>query len=200
MRTLTLARAVAVILVLASCGQSTPPQHLFGTPSDWSIGSPTAKVVLVEYGDYQCPPCVTLQRVIEETLQKRGGDVRFIFRHYPTKRHRNAERAAEAAEAAGAQGRFWAMHAKLYDNQREWYGQSDPMEAFTRYARELGLDVPRFTSDVASKRFRGKIRASKEQAQQLGVRGAPALFVNGVRVRKLPMRSEDLEILIREAK
>lgn len=188
-----------VALTLSACREAAPPQHLFGTPKDWTVGPSNARVVLLEYGDYQCPPCVTLHRAVDDMLAKHGQEVRFVFRHYPTKRHRNAERAAEAAEAAGAQGKFWQMHAKLYDNQGEWYGMADPMPAFARYAREVGLDDARFTSDIESKRFRSKIRESKEEAKGLGVRGAPALFLNGARVMKLPLQTGALEALVVDA-
>lgn len=188
--------AMAATLV---CRQSPPPSHLLGTPSDWSRGAANAPVVLVEYGDYQCPPCVTLNRGLEASLRHHPKDVRFVFRHFPTKQHRNAEDAAQAAEAAGAQGKFWHMHDKLYEGQRDWYGVSDPIPIFTRYAAELGLDSSRFVHDVRAKRFLAKIRASKEEAQRLGVRGAPALFVNGERVRRLPLRRGEVEALITDA-
>lgn len=185
--------------VLLACGQSPPSQHLLGTPDDWSLGPSSASVVLVEYGDYQCPPCVALHQAVTAMMAKHGSEVRFIFRHYPTRRHRNAERAAEAAEAAGAQGKFWQMHAQLYEHQSEWYGLADPMPAFTRYAQAIGLDVARFRDDAGSKRFREKIRKSKEEAQALGVRGAPALFLNGERLLRLPLKIEDLETQIADA-
>ena len=187
------------VLALSTCREAAPPQHLFGTPADWSVGPPKPRVVLLEYGDYQCPPCVTLHRAVGEVQAKHGHEIRFVFRHYPTKRHRNALRAAEAAEAAGTQGKFWQMHAKLYENQSEWYGLSDPMPAFGRYARDIGLDVTHFNSDVESKRYQSKINESKEQAQQLGVRGAPALYINGDRVLKLPLQTNDLNALVVDA-
>ena len=183
---------LAVILTSLTCGKPEPTAHLSGTPGDWSIGPATARVVLVEYGDYQCPPCVALDRVVTETLTKHPTDVRFIFRHYPTRRHSNAERAAQAAEAGGAQGKFWQMHAQLFEHQVEWYGLADPMPVFAKYARAIGLDMRRFTEDLSARRFRAKIGASKEEGKRLGVRGTPALFINGERVR-LPLRSEDLE-------
>ena len=182
-----------------ACRQGPPPAHLLGTPSDWMRGAANARVVIVEYGDYQCPPCVGLNRAIAESLRRNPNDVRFVFRHFPTKQHRNAEHAAQATEAAGAQGKFWQMHDKLYEAQRDWYGLSDPIPAFTGYAASIGLDTQRFVADLRAKRFLPKIRASKEEAQRLGVRGAPALFVNGERVLRLPLREGEVETLIADA-
>lgn len=189
---------LVVFLPLFSCSDAAP-SHLFGTPEDWCIGARHPRVVLLEYGDYQCPPCVALHLSMVDILANHPDDVRFVFRHFPTRRHRNAEKAAEVAEAAGAQGKFWQMHAKLYENQRDWYGLSDPMPAFMRYARDVGLDVPRFIADVRSARYQPKIRASKDEARRLGVRGTPALFINGERVHKLPLRPGDLETHVVDA-
>ncbi len=199
MRELTCALLITSSLALWACGESAPPQHLLGTPTDWSIGAQEAPVVLVEYGDYQCPPCAALHRSVTEVMERRGQQVRFVFRHYPIRRHVHEEGAAEAAEAAGAQGAFWAMHGRLFAQSSEWSLLSDPSPVFARYASELGLDGARFAADVASHRFRSRISASKDEARRLGVRRVPTLFLNGARVWNVPRGPEALDALLADA-
>src|SRR5262249_2429101 len=116
-------------------------------------GSPTAKVSLVEYGDYQCPDCLQMYPIMIDIQEHLKDKIRLVFRNFPlTTVHRNAQRAAEAAEAAGAQGKFWEMHDYLYEHQ----GQLDN-NALLGYAREIGLDVSRFTRDLDSHAFAARV-------------------------------------------
>ena len=144
---------------------------------DHVLGPATAPVTLVEYGDYECPYCGRLHPVIA-VLRKRLGDrLRFVFRHFPLDSvHPHARRAAEAAEAAGAQGRFWEMHDLLYENQDD-LGD----DALIRLASELGLDTELFEQDLAERRYASRVREDRLGGERSGVDGTPALFVNGVR-------------------
>jgi len=145
---------------------------------DHARGPKDAPVTLVQYGDYECPYCGQAHPLLKE-LQKRAGErVRFVFRHFPLDSvHPRARRAAQAAEAAASQGRFWEMHDLLYESQGELLGEEDLM----RYAAELGLDLGRFEEDLANDHHAWRIEEDRLGGSRVGVEGTPAFFVNGVR-------------------
>src|SRR5215208_217817 len=144
---------------------------------DHARGPKEAPVTLVKYGDYECPYCGEANPVIKELQERVGEQVRFVFRHFPLdSAHPRARRAAQAAEAAASQGRFWEMHDLLYENQDE-LGEEDLM----RYAAELGLDLRRFGEDLANDDHAWRIEEDRLGGDRAGVRGTPTFFVNGVR-------------------
>jgi Na+/H+ antiporter NhaA len=139
-------------------------------------GPEDAPVTLVEYGDFECPYCGQAEGVVRELLADHG-DVRYVWRHLPlTDVHAHAQLAAEAAEAAGAQGRFWEMHDKLFEHQDALKGPD-----LLRYADELGLDLDRFTRDMRKHKFAPRVGRDVESADLSGVSGTPTFFVNGRR-------------------
>lgn len=145
--------------------------------SDHVKGSATAAVTLVEYGDYQCPFCGSAFWVLRQLEQRFESDLRFAFRHFPMSEiHPYAMIAAEAAEAAGAQGRFWEMHDLIYENQR--YLSPEQLVA---HAVALDLDTDRFTRELATHRHVGKIRTDFMSGVRSGVNGTPTLFLDGYR-------------------
>jgi protein-disulfide isomerase len=140
-------------------------------------GPRTAPVTLVEYGDYECPFCGQAYYVVKDLQRRAGNLVRFVFRYFPlTTIHPHAERAAEAAEAAGAQGRFWEMHDCLFENQ-----QALEDEDLLEYAALVGLDIPRFVRDMREGRHLARIREDFLSGVRSGVNGTPTFFINGVR-------------------
>jgi Na+/H+ antiporter NhaA len=140
-------------------------------------GSDDALVTLVEYGDYECPYCGQAEVVIRELLSSFGDDLRYVWRHLPLNDvHDHAEVAAEAAEAAAAQGRFWEMHDTLLANQE----RLEP-DDLLGYAREIGLDEERFWNDVREGRHARRIAEDVESADASAVTGTPAFFINGRR-------------------
>jgi Na+/H+ antiporter NhaA len=140
-------------------------------------GSADAPVTLVEYGDFECPFCGQAESVIRDLLSRFGADLRFVFRHLPLADvHENAQLAAEAAEAAHAQGRFWEMHDLLFAHQDELLPDD-----LVRYAAELSLDVERFSEDLRTRRHIGMVNRDVESADRSGVVGTPTLFINGRR-------------------
>ena len=140
-------------------------------------GPVNAPVTLVEYGDYECPYCAAAHPIVNATLAQAGGVVRFVFRHFPlTTIHPHAEMAAEAAEAADAQGRFWDMHDTLYANQQQLDGP-----ALLAYASALGLDIKRFGNAVAGHVHLPKVSEDFISGVRSGVNGTPAFFINGER-------------------
>jgi protein-disulfide isomerase len=143
--------------------------------SDHVLGPVEAPVVLVEYGDFQCPHCRAAHFYLQNVLAAMGDDMRFVFRHMPlTQIHPIAQLAAEAAEVAGAQGQFWPMHDLIYENQDLL---NPPL--LTRLGQRLGLDMLRFTEDVASHRFLPKVKEDFMSAVRSGAAGTPSFFING---------------------
>ncbi|MEA2420062.1 MAG: hypothetical protein QOE60_2268 [Thermoleophilaceae bacterium] len=140
-------------------------------------GPDSAPVTLVEYGDYECPYCGQAEIVIRELLDEFGDELRYVWRHLPLNDvHGHAQMAAEAAEAAGAQGQFWGMHDKLLDTQDELTGRD-----LKRYAEELGLDVGRFADELRRHEHLERIADDVASADASGVAGTPSFFINGRR-------------------
>ena len=140
-------------------------------------GTADAAVTLVEYGDYECPYCGAAYPIVKELQSRMGDRLRFVFRNFPiTTSHPHAEQAAEAAEAAAAQGRFWEMHDLLYENQRRL---RDP--DLHAYAEQLGLDVEQFDKDLAEHVHAPRVREDFMSGVRSGVNGTPSFYVNGAR-------------------
>jgi len=145
-------------------------------------------VELVEFGDFECPFCRDAAPSVRRVLARLEGRVRFRFRHFPIPaRHPHAERAAQAAEAAAVQGRFWELHDLLFERQ-------DALEDddLVGYARELGLDAERFARDLRSGRFAAAVAEDRAAGEVAGVTGTPAFFVAGQRHRGF----HDVEALV----
>jgi len=140
-------------------------------------GPDDAPATLLEYGDYECPFCGAAYPIIKEVQTQLGERLRFVFRNFPiTTAHPHAEQAAEAAEAAGAQGVFWPMHDLLYENQKR-LGDRDLLG----YAEQLGLDVDRFERELREHVHAGRVHEDFMSGVRSGVNGTPGLYVNGVR-------------------
>jgi protein-disulfide isomerase len=147
------------------------------TDRDHVRGPANAPVTLVEYGDFQCPFCGRAYWVLKEIEARFERDLRFAYRHFPlTEIHPLAMIAAEAAEAAGAQGKFWEMHDLLFESQPEF----EPDELLG-YATEIGLDIDAFIADLQTHRHREKIAKDFMGGVRSGVNGTPCLFINGER-------------------
>ncbi|MET0281995.1 MAG: DsbA family protein [Steroidobacteraceae bacterium] len=147
------------------------------TAADHVQGPMDAPVTLVEYGDYQCPYCGEAYQVIKAVQQTLGSRLRFVFRNFPLNQaHPQAELAAEAAEAAGAQGKFWEMHDALYENQQQ-LGQP-LIEALVE---QLGLDAGRLEQDLQARSFQARVKHDFMGGVRSGVNGTPGLFINGQR-------------------
>ena len=144
---------------------------------DHVLGPETAAVTLVEYGDFECPYCGAAHPSVVQVRQTLGDELRFAFRNFPLSQiHQHALPAAEAAEAAGAQGRFWEMHDLLFANQRA-LGHEDLLG----YAAALALDLDRFALELAQHTHEPRIREDFMSGIRSGVNGTPTFFVDGVR-------------------
>lgn len=143
-------------------------------------GNPEAKVVLVEYSDFQCPACAQFYPYVKEIMEENGDDIRFEYRHFPLINiHPQATPAAKAAEAAGVQGKFWEMHDKLFENQNTWSKSSNPNGYFTQYAEELGLDVALFKQHQDASMIAEAVENSFNDARSQGFSGTPTFLLNG---------------------
>jgi protein-disulfide isomerase len=145
---------------------------------DHASGSQTAPVTLLEYGNFQCIDCGRAYPVIKEIQRLLGDDLYFVFRNFPTVRtHPHAIRAAEAAESAAAQGKFWEMHDELFTHQQALEDHN-----LSRFAKRIGLDVERFARDMAENSFLKKIEAEYQSALfDEHVTGTPTFYINEVR-------------------
>ncbi|WP_434980225.1 DsbA family protein [Daejeonia sp. YH14] len=143
--------------------------------NDHFLGDPEkAKVVLTEYGDYQCPSCGEAYPIVKNLQEYFGEDLLFVFRNFPlTEIHPNAFHAALAAEAAGKQNKFWEMHDILYENQSRL-----DLEALEYYAEEIGLNINAFRRYLRSKTLQDKVENDIESGLRSGVNGTPSFYIN----------------------
>lgn len=149
----------------------------FDPERDHYLGDADAPYVLVEYGDYECPYCGRATGMVRELRERMGDEMVYVYRHLAlVDVHPHAELAAEAAEAAGAQDKFWEMHVELYDHQ----GDLD-IEDLIAYAGKLDLDVDQFVDDVQSGRFSKRVQEDAASGDASGAQGTPTFFVNGIR-------------------
>jgi protein-disulfide isomerase len=140
-------------------------------------GPASAPVTLVEYGDYECPHCGRAYPIVKGIQEAMGRRLRFVFRNFPLREtHPHAQSAAEAAEAAGAQGKFWEMHDRLFERQ---FALDDA--SLLEYALELGLDVERCRRELARRVYEPRVREDFRSGVLSGVNGTPTFFINGER-------------------
>lgn len=153
-----------------------------GNIADHTTGSTSNKILLIEYGDYQCPSCGGASPHVKTLMEEYGEDVTLVFRNFPlTTIHPNARAAAAVAEAAGLQGKFWEMHDQLYDNQNDWSSldASKRTTVFNSYAQSLGLDMDKFATDVAGKVTAQKINFDMALGKSVDVSATPTFFLDG---------------------
>lgn len=139
-----------------------------------SKGSPNAPVTIVEFADFECPFCGNAQATVDRILETYGGDVRYIYRDFPMPFHRFAAKAAEAAHCAGEQGKYWQMHALLYE-----HADALSVSDLKTYATDLELDPKQFNSCLDSSKTAPQIKKSLRLIEKLGIRGSPTFFING---------------------
>lgn len=152
------------------------------TDADHIYGPADAPITFIEYADFQCPGCAAMHTLRTYLRDTYGDKLRYVYRHFPLSFHTLAPIAAEAAEAAGAQGKFWEMHDLLFEHQREWSQlQGDAVrEKLLEYAGELGLDRERFAKELDEHKYLDKVNADNQSAIQAQLGGTPTYIVNGV--------------------
>ena len=155
-------------------------------------GAPNARVTIVEWADFECPACNAVRPVLDALLARHPGEVKLVFKHFPLSNHPNAEKAARAAAAAHKQGKFWEMHAALFENQEKLDD-----ETIERIAREIGLDLARFRQDRDSEAIADLVARDRKQGEAVDLSSTPSIFING---RHFPPSSDfadDLEQWVR---
>lgn len=194
---------VAMVYGLAKLGaeQSKPNSGVIADPidsSDWAKGNALSKNTLIEYGDFQCPGCASIVPFVNELEKKYGNQLRIVYRNYPLRQiHPFAQISAQAAEAAGKQGKYWEMYALLFANQSTWSSSNKPQSIFEGYAGQLQLNIEKFTADMQSSEIANKIDRDVATGDRAGVRGTPSFYLND---RYVNYESyEQLEQLIKQA-
>jgi len=200
---------VGVILISSFLGimflskaPSTSPGKLNKAVSadEWIKGEKNSKVTLVEYSDFQCPACRAWEPEVESIMSEFGTHIRLVYRNFPLRQlHPNSQIAAQAAEAAGMQGKFWEMHNLLFQNQKAWAPQPSESvkDAFATYAGQLGLNVEQFKNDMNSDKAAGFVNDDESGGEASGVDSTPTFFLNGSEIK--PQNNDDFRKLIRDA-
>ena len=178
--------AIIGVLIWQSSSFVGNPQQVTNTAllanaKSHMTGKLGAKVTMVEFGDYQCPACAADYPVFKQIMEtyKNNPEFNFVFRNFPLQQHKNALPAAEAAEAAGAQGKYWQMYDELYANQNFWAESKDPQTVFVTYATAIGLDVNKFKQAVASNAYQQNIEDDLTDVRALNLDHTPTVFLNG---------------------
>ena len=155
---------------------SHPTLAVAPQPLDHAQGPEHARVTVIEYGDFECPSCKVAATTPTLLMERFPNQVRFIFRHFPiAEAHPHAVPAAEAAEAAAGQGKFWEMYHLLFDNQAHMKDAD-----LTRYAATLGLDMARYQNDMGDHIYLQRVREQMDGGRRSHIRATPTFFVNGV--------------------
>ncbi len=157
------------------------------------------KITLVEFGDYECPACSAYNSLVKQVITEFSGEINYVFRNYPLPQHKNAPISSYAAEAAGIQGKFWEMHNKLYDTQGAWANTTEAKSIFIGYAKDMGLDVSKFTSDIDSQKIKDKITRDESDGKLVNLTATPTFYINGVKVENLPASYDEFKKIIENA-
>lgn len=164
-------------VVSVAVGRRTPA-FSGEAPAYRQMGASRARVVLSEYSDFQCPKCGAVVPLVKGLLSAYPKDVRLVFHHAPLKQHKWAVLAAQAAESAGLQEKFWEYAEILFSKQTEWSASVDPKPLFMSYAKDLGLNMDQFSSDIDSVFVAETIRKEKAHADAIEIPATPTFFIN----------------------
>lgn len=162
------------------------------------LGSDSAKLEVTEYADYQCPVCQDFENIQFPAVKQQlieTGIVRWRYRDFPLPMHPNSRVAAHAAACASDQGKVWPMHEALYQHQAEWAPKSNPVGAFTDYAKAAGMDGAQFEQCMRSAKYAGRIQASYDEGVKLGVNGTPNFVIAG-RLYESTMPSDSIRAIV----
>lgn len=159
-------------------------------------GDPKSKVVVTEYGDFQCPACAASQPIVKQLLNEFGDKIYFVYRFFPlTNVHQNAKISAQAGFAAFKQGKYWEMHEMLYDTQTDWAQMPNPQDTFVQYATNLKMDVNKFKTDMNSNEASKFVDDSLNKAIESGLNSTPSFFLNNQKIAS-PNTYDDFKTLI----
>lgn len=168
------------------------------TSSDWTKGATDPKVSIVEYSDFQCPACASYYPLIEKAVLEYSDRLSFTYRHFPLPQHKNALAASYASEAAGKQGKFWEMHAMIFERQSKWSESYTAAQIFEEYAKELNVDLTQYKKDVSSSETKENVSHDKKTGIASSIESTPSFFLNGKKMQN-PRTYEELKALIEYA-
>ncbi len=161
------------------------------------LSTPSASVTLVEFSDFQCPACGAYYPVVTQVVKDFKDNLTFVYRNFPlTDLHPNAMLAAQAAEAAGLQGKYWEMHDLLFSKQSDWSASASVRDIFAGYATTLGMNADQFKKDIDSDTVKKKIAQDISDGNTLGITGTPTFYLDGVKLDN-PATLADFEALIK---
>lgn len=166
-----------------------------GNIGDHVSGKVGSKVTLIEYGDFQCPPCGNIYPVVKSVTEKYQNQLQYVFRNFPIPDlHPNAKAAAASAEAAGLQGKYWQMHDKLYETQNDWssLSSSERTSFFDSLAKGLNLDMKKFDADMSSSPVTSKINFDIALGTKVSVSGTPSFILNGKKLETSAYGTEEI--------
>ncbi len=194
---------LAVLLILAGAFWVTHHKASAPSPSghvalsNHTDGGGKSGVLLIEYGDFQCPACYQYFPLVEHVRTQFKDDITFQFRNFPLiEVHQFALLAARAAEAANMQGKFWEMYNQLYTNQPQWSRSSDPTPFFESYASQLGLNLDKFRQDIKGDETNSIVQADRAEAERLGFNSTPTFVLDGTKVDPNPTTQDAFDKLI----
>lgn len=195
----------AVLKASKNQGNNLPPTpdpagEVKGAEPPHVRGNANAPVTLEEFGDFQCPSCGSYEPELKKMEGEFGDKMKVVFRELPLlPMHEHALMAAQAAEAAGLQGKFWEMHDLLYENQAKWVDQKDLVPVFVDYAKQLGLNPDQFMKDISGETVAQRISQDGKRAHSFGLLGTPSFFVNGKEAKGDQWKPEGLRQMIKDA-
>jgi protein-disulfide isomerase len=166
--------------------------------TDFTIGSSSTKVTLIEYADFQCPGCAIMHAIIKKLEADFKDNLRLVYRFFPlTNIHQNSLTSTQAAYAASLQGKFWEMYDMIYENQDSWSNSSDAKSIFVDYAKKLNLNLNKFNADIQSDSTKKFITDEQNKGLDLGINATPTIFMNGKQIQN-PTTYEDFKKLIQD--
>lgn len=169
--------------------------------NDHIRGSKDSAVTIIEYSDFQCPACGNYYPIVKKMEEEFKDNLAVVYRNFPLRQlHPNAQIAAQAAEAAGDQGKFWEMHDLLFEKQNEWSSQNKAQvkETLAQYAESLELNIDQFKTDLESKETQQKIDEDYDSGNKYNITATPTFFVNGKKIES-PKSQSDFEKIIKNA-
>lgn len=166
--------------------------------ADIVAGPENAPVTVIEYSDFQCPACKAYAPLVKALIESSNGKMRFVYRHFPLPQHANAVPTAVASEAAARQKKFWEMNEIIFAKQNEWASSNNADELLRAYAKELGLNLEGFDTDMQDSAIREKVEADRASGTAAGVNSTPTFFVNGEKIQN-PRTLEEFKQIINDA-
>lgn len=191
---------IAVFIGIVAYSKSTAPPSIVSDGSNNIYGRADSTVTLTEFVDFQCEACYAYYPTVKEVKEKYKDTVKFQVRHFPiASSHKFAQMAATYAEAAAKQDRFWEMHDKIFEGQKQWERMADPSTVFDGYGEEIGLDMSELETDRTSAEVKAAINADFKAAQEAGGQGTPTFVLNGKKVERVENSVEAFSKLLDDA-